>query len=197
MHDLAVIGAGPAGATLARLVGERYRVLLVDKRSLPADPSHIPAGKCCGGLLAPDAQRGQESINRQLPPRGRECRQSREYRVDQNREDERLRASKTIGQHPEQHAAHGPAHQKDGEDDPSVPPDGFRSHCPAGLTLQQFVQRGMQHHRVNRGVHGVKHPAQPRDEQHQPLVACDTVTPGGPLHGRILSCRDSKGSSQC
>jgi flavin-dependent dehydrogenase len=32
MHDLAIIGAGPAGATLARLLGDRYRMLLVDKR---------------------------------------------------------------------------------------------------------------------------------------------------------------------
>lgn len=72
MYDLAVIGAGPAGATLARLLGERYRILLVDKRHLerpaaprhPATPGHpattdsrtLLLGKCCGGLLAPDAQ---------------------------------------------------------------------------------------------------------------------------------------------
>ncbi len=67
MYDLAIIGAGPAGATLARLVGERYRVLLVDKRSLPADPYHIPAGKCCGGLLAPDAQRLLSRLGLGLP----------------------------------------------------------------------------------------------------------------------------------
>jgi geranylgeranyl reductase len=67
MYDLAVIGAGPAGATLARLVGERYRVLLVDKRSLPADPYHIPSGKCCGGLLAPDAQRLLSRLGLGLP----------------------------------------------------------------------------------------------------------------------------------
>jgi flavin-dependent dehydrogenase len=34
MYDIAIIGAGPAGATLARLIGHRYRVLLVDKRPL-------------------------------------------------------------------------------------------------------------------------------------------------------------------
>jgi geranylgeranyl reductase len=54
MYDLAIIGAGPAGATLARLVGERCRVLLVDKR--PDQGDRAPARKCCGGLLAPDAQ---------------------------------------------------------------------------------------------------------------------------------------------
>jgi len=67
MYDLAIIGAGPAGATLARLVGENYQVLLVDKRSLPADPYHISAGKCCGGLLAPDAQRLLSRLGLGLP----------------------------------------------------------------------------------------------------------------------------------
>ena len=31
MYDLAIIGAGPAGAMLARLIGKQYRVLLVDE----------------------------------------------------------------------------------------------------------------------------------------------------------------------
>jgi geranylgeranyl reductase len=55
MYDVAIIGAGPAGAMLARLIGQRYRVLLVEKRQLdgPEEPSLC---KCCGGLLAPDAQ---------------------------------------------------------------------------------------------------------------------------------------------
>jgi 2-polyprenyl-6-methoxyphenol hydroxylase-like FAD-dependent oxidoreductase len=29
-YDVAIIGAGPAGAMLARLIGQRYRVLLVE-----------------------------------------------------------------------------------------------------------------------------------------------------------------------
>ena len=56
--DIAVIGGGPAGAAFARLVSSRCRVTLLDAR-----PSLAPAGirkaggrKCCGGLLAPDAQ---------------------------------------------------------------------------------------------------------------------------------------------
>lgn len=56
-YDVAIIGAGPAGATLARLIGEKYRVLLVDKRDLLPGPSGGGSGKCCGGLLAPTAQR--------------------------------------------------------------------------------------------------------------------------------------------
>jgi geranylgeranyl reductase len=34
MHDIAIIGAGPAGVTLARLVADKYSVLLVDKRKV-------------------------------------------------------------------------------------------------------------------------------------------------------------------
>jgi geranylgeranyl reductase len=56
MYDVCIVGAGPSGATVARLLGGRYRVLLVDRRAL-----HEPAGtglrKACGGLLAPAAQR--------------------------------------------------------------------------------------------------------------------------------------------
>ena len=55
MYDIAIIGAGPAGATLARLIGRQYRVLLVEKRPLE-EPERFALGKCCGGLLAPDAQ---------------------------------------------------------------------------------------------------------------------------------------------
>jgi flavin-dependent dehydrogenase len=56
-YDIAIIGAGPAGATLARLVGQKYKVLLIDKRKMdtPYQPGDVH--KCCGGLLAPDAQK--------------------------------------------------------------------------------------------------------------------------------------------
>ena len=35
MYDIAVVGAGPAGATFARLVADRYKVLVVDERLFP------------------------------------------------------------------------------------------------------------------------------------------------------------------
>ena len=35
MYDVAIIGAGPAGATLARLIGNQYKVLLIERRRLP------------------------------------------------------------------------------------------------------------------------------------------------------------------
>ncbi len=56
MYDVAIIGAGPAGATLARILAGRYKVLLVDKRPLTTAPESDSSRKCCGGLLAPDAQ---------------------------------------------------------------------------------------------------------------------------------------------
>lgn len=53
MYDIAIIGAGPAGATLGRLLDKRYKVLILEKRRLDMEGG----GKCCGGLLAPMAQK--------------------------------------------------------------------------------------------------------------------------------------------
>ena len=67
MYDIAIIGAGPAGATLARLIGERYKVLLVEKRGLTDVSKEVRFGKCCGGLLAPDAQKMLSTLGLGLP----------------------------------------------------------------------------------------------------------------------------------
>ena len=67
MYDVAIVGAGPAGATLARLIGENYRVLLVDKRELTDLSESFASRKCCGGLLAPDAQRMLSKLGLGLP----------------------------------------------------------------------------------------------------------------------------------
>ncbi|MDY6827638.1 MAG: FAD-dependent monooxygenase [Bacillota bacterium] len=65
MYDIVIVGAGPAGATLARLISSKYKVLIVDKRF---DPAHESIrGKCCGGLLAPDAQKALGRIGIALP----------------------------------------------------------------------------------------------------------------------------------
>ncbi len=63
---MAIIGAGPAGSTLARLLGGRLRVLLIERRDL-AEPGSSGEDKCCGGLLAPDAQRALGSLRLGLP----------------------------------------------------------------------------------------------------------------------------------
>jgi geranylgeranyl diphosphate/geranylgeranyl-bacteriochlorophyllide a reductase len=57
MYDIAIVGAGPAGATLARLIPADKRVLLVDRRQLDRDPAECTLKKPCGGLLAPAAQK--------------------------------------------------------------------------------------------------------------------------------------------
>jgi len=67
MHDIAIIGAGPAGSTLARLVADRYKVLLIDKRQLKGTASAPWHQKCCGGLLAPDAQKILSQFGLGLP----------------------------------------------------------------------------------------------------------------------------------
>ncbi len=56
MYDIAIVGAGPAGSTLARLLGDRYRILLADRRRLDLAPGITTLRKPCGGLLAPSAQ---------------------------------------------------------------------------------------------------------------------------------------------
>lgn len=57
MYDVVIVGAGPAGSTLARLLDPSLRVLLVDRRELGDAAPRRAAGKPCGGLLAPAAQR--------------------------------------------------------------------------------------------------------------------------------------------
>ena len=66
MYDVAIIGAGPAGATLARLVADSFKVLLLDKRRFDR-PDGPGRAKCCGGLLAPDAQRALAQLELDLP----------------------------------------------------------------------------------------------------------------------------------
>ena len=60
MYDIAIIGLGPAGATLARLLDKKYKVIAIDKKT-------GKAGKCCGGLLSPDAQKILAQFNICLP----------------------------------------------------------------------------------------------------------------------------------
>jgi len=56
MYDVVIIGGGPAGANLARMLDKKFKILLVDKRALDKESS-TNRKVCCGGLLAPDAQK--------------------------------------------------------------------------------------------------------------------------------------------
>lgn len=67
MYDVAVIGAGPAGSTLARLLAGNCKVLLVDKREFEKNSDEGSPAKCCGGLLAPDAQAMLSKMGLGLP----------------------------------------------------------------------------------------------------------------------------------
>lgn len=55
MYDIIIVGGGPAGSTLARLLGKKYKILLLEKRNFE-NRNFNPREKCCGGLLDPDAQ---------------------------------------------------------------------------------------------------------------------------------------------
>ncbi len=57
MYDIVIVGSGPAGSTLARLIHNKYKVLIIDKRDLKNENSNNSLNKCCGGLLSPDAQK--------------------------------------------------------------------------------------------------------------------------------------------
>ena len=58
--DVAIIGLGPVGATLARLLAPRLRVFALDGQPMKGD-------KPCGGLLAPDAQKALARLQLTLP----------------------------------------------------------------------------------------------------------------------------------
>jgi geranylgeranyl diphosphate/geranylgeranyl-bacteriochlorophyllide a reductase len=67
MYDIVIVGAGPAGANLARLIGDKYKVLLIDKRDLENENPGNRINKCCGGLLSPDAQKMIAKLDLGLP----------------------------------------------------------------------------------------------------------------------------------
>ena len=66
VYDIVIVGGGPSGATLARMLDEKYKVLIIDKRNLN-DEINFKRGKCCGGLLAPDAQKVLAQFGLGLP----------------------------------------------------------------------------------------------------------------------------------
>lgn len=63
MYDVVIIGLGPAGATLARLLDKRLRVAAIDRKTGGEESFRKP----CGGLLAPDAQKALAGFDLTLP----------------------------------------------------------------------------------------------------------------------------------
>jgi len=62
-YDIAIIGLGPAGASIARLLDPTFNIIAIDKKS--SDDTSFK--KPCGGLLAPDAQKALSRFNLTLP----------------------------------------------------------------------------------------------------------------------------------
>lgn len=62
-YDIIIIGLGPAGATLAKLLPSSLRVCAIDKKPLEGGGFK----KLCGGLLAPDAQKFFARLDLTLP----------------------------------------------------------------------------------------------------------------------------------
>lgn len=61
-YDILIVGGGPAGATLARLLPKKYRVILIDKKQ-----KDNGFEKPCGGLLSEDAQRSLAQLDITMP----------------------------------------------------------------------------------------------------------------------------------
>lgn len=61
-YDIIIIGCGPAGATLARLIDPRFKVCIIDRKACTRRGE-----KVCGGLLSPDAQKQLARYGLTLP----------------------------------------------------------------------------------------------------------------------------------
>ena len=61
--DIIIIGAGPAGCTLARLLADKYKIAVIDPKSDNDDSFKKP----CGGLLSEDAQKALARFDLTLP----------------------------------------------------------------------------------------------------------------------------------
>lgn len=62
-YDIAIIGLGPAGSTLARLLSPKYKVIAIDKKVFGEGGFQKP----CGGLISADAQKALASFDLTLP----------------------------------------------------------------------------------------------------------------------------------
>ncbi|HAQ42118.1 MAG TPA: FAD-binding protein [Clostridiales bacterium] len=63
VYDIAIIGLGPSGAILARMLSKKYKIIAIDKK----DSVEKGFQKPCGGLLSPDAQKALARLDICLP----------------------------------------------------------------------------------------------------------------------------------
>lgn len=69
IYDIAIIGAGPAGSTLAKELSkiDNLKIAIVDSRPLNREYKNNDFKKPCGGLLSPNAQKFLAKHNTTLP----------------------------------------------------------------------------------------------------------------------------------
>jgi hypothetical protein len=65
---------------------------------------------------------------------------------------------------------------------------------PAECEASRAVR--MQHQRVDGGIHGVEDPAEPCDEQDEPLVPTNSMTQGTGVHARSVNRRSRAGKQK-
>ena len=63
IYDIAIIGLGPDGSTLARLLNGEFKTIAIDKKTFGGDGFQKP----CGGLLSSDAQKALAGFDMTLP----------------------------------------------------------------------------------------------------------------------------------
>lgn len=63
VYDIAIIGLGPSGAILARMLSKKYKIIAIDKK----DSVEKGFQKPCGGLLSSDAQKALARLDICLP----------------------------------------------------------------------------------------------------------------------------------
>jgi flavin-dependent dehydrogenase len=63
MYDMVIVGLGPAGSSLARLLDKKFKILAIDRKNQAGPGFEKP----CGGLLATDAQKYLSKLNLTLP----------------------------------------------------------------------------------------------------------------------------------
>ncbi|MBN2695004.1 FAD-binding protein [bacterium] len=67
-YDIAIIGAGPAGSTFAKIVSSKFNVVIIEKRDLMVENSNLfDIEKSCGGLLTSDAQEMLKKMGLVIP----------------------------------------------------------------------------------------------------------------------------------
>ena len=62
-YDIIIVGGGPSGSTFARLIANKAKVLLIDKKT----NDNTSFKKVCGGLLSEDAQKTLAKYNIAIP----------------------------------------------------------------------------------------------------------------------------------